>query len=145
MMRRPPRSTRSDTLVPYPTRFRSDVNFDIGFIANDYDDSRFDSRVDLIFGGEAIWYVTPRTTLFGRASRRDLATSTSSASSKTQTAAEFEVQQELQRDLLLGGRLQYINDDFQNNDRTNDRAIASLRSEEHTSELPALMRISYAV
>ncbi|HEY9538682.1 MAG TPA: outer membrane beta-barrel protein [Kiloniellaceae bacterium] len=106
-----------------------DVNFDIGFIANDYDDSRFDSRVDLIFGGEAIWYVTPRTTLFGRASRRDLATSTSSASSKTQTTAEFEVQQELQRDLLLGGRLQYINDDFQNNDRTDDRAIASLSLE----------------
>lgn len=106
-----------------------DVNFDIGFIANDYDDSRFDSRVDLIFGGEAIWYVTPRTTLFGRASRRDLATSTSSASSKTQTAADFEVQQELQRDLLLGGRLQYINDDFQDNDRTDDRAIASLSLE----------------
>src|SRR3546814_6540954 len=62
-------------------------------------------------------------------SRRDLATSTSSASSKTQTAAEFEVQQELQRDLLLGGRLQYINDDFQDNDRTDDRAIASLSLE----------------
>lgn len=106
-----------------------DVNFDIGFITNDYDDSRFDSRVDLIFGGEAIWYVTPRTTLFGRASRRDLATSTSSASSKTQTAVDFEVQQELQRDLLLGGRLQYINDDFQDTDRSDDRAIASLSLE----------------
>lgn len=106
-----------------------DVNFDIGFIHNDFDSDDFDSRVDLIFGGEAIWYVTPRTTLFGRASRRDLATSTSSASSKAQTSAEFEVQQELQRDLLLGFRLQYINDDFHDTDRTDDRAIGALSLE----------------
>ena len=106
-----------------------DVNFDIGFIQNDFDDPGFDSRIDLIFGGEAIWYMMPRTTLFGRASRRDLATSTSSASSKSRTSAEFEVQQELQRDLLLGLRLQYINDDFHDNDRNDDRAIGALSLE----------------
>lgn len=103
-----------------------DLNFDVGFIANDYDDRRFDSRVDLIFGGEAIWYVTPRTTLFGRASRRDLATSSSSASSKTQTAVSLEMQRELRRDLLLGGEVQYLNDDFNDTDRSDDRLKASL-------------------
>jgi hypothetical protein len=103
-----------------------DLNFDIGFIANDYDNSQFDSRVDLIFGGEAIWYVTPRTTLFGRAERRDLATSTSSASSKTQTSAGVEVQHELQRNLLLGVDLRYLNDDFHDTDRVDDRAVASV-------------------
>jgi len=106
-----------------------DVNFDIGFIHNNFDNDDFDSRIDLIFGGEAIWYVTPRTTLIGRASRRDLATSTSSASSKAQTSAEFEVQQELQRDLLFGVRLQYINDDFHDTDRNDDRAIGALSLE----------------
>lgn len=103
-----------------------DLNFDVGFIANDYDDDDFDSRIDLIFGGEAIWYATARTTVFGRASRRDLATSTSSASSKAQTSVGVEVQQELQRDLLLGVDLRYVNDDFHEADREDDRAIGSI-------------------
>ena len=106
-----------------------DLNFDIGFIANEFDDSDFDNRVDIIFGGEAIWYVMPRTTVFGRAARRDLATSTSSASSKTQTSASIEVQQELQRDLLLGVELRYLNDDFHDTDRNDDRGIASVELE----------------
>ncbi|MPZ10895.1 MAG: outer membrane beta-barrel protein [Kiloniellaceae bacterium] len=106
-----------------------DLNFDVGFIANDFDDPRFDSRVDLIFAGEAIWYATPRTTVFGRAARRDLATSTSNASSKTQTSAGLEVQQELQRDLLLRVDLLYFNDDFHDDDRADDRANASIELE----------------
>ena len=106
-----------------------DLNFDVGFIANDYDDPGFDSRVDLIFGGEAIWYVTPRTTFFGRASRRDLATSRSSASSKAQTSVGVEVQQELQRDLLLGVDLRYLNDDFHDSSRNDDRAIGAIELE----------------
>jgi hypothetical protein len=106
-----------------------DLNFDVGFIANDFDDPRFDSRVDLIFAGEAIWYATPRTTVFGRAARRDLATSTSNASSKTQTSAGLEVQQELQRNLLLRVDLQYLNDDFHDDDRADDRANAAVELE----------------
>lgn len=106
-----------------------DLNFDVGFIANDYDDPTFDSRIDLIFGGEAIWYVTPRTTIFGRAARRDVATSSASASSKTQTTAGVEVQQELQHDLLLGAEVVYLNDDFNESDRTDDRLIGSLELE----------------
>src|SRR3546814_393915 len=103
-----------------------DLNFDIGFVANDFDDPTFDSRVDLIFAGEAVWYVTPRTTVLGRAARRDLATSTSSASSKTQTSAGLEVQRELRRDLLLGVDLTYYNDDFNDDDRVDDRVNLSL-------------------
>lgn len=106
-----------------------DLNFDVGFLVNDFDDPRFDSRVDLIFGAEAIWYVTPRTTLFGRTSRRDLATSTSSASSKSQTSVSVEVQHELQRSLLLGIGLSYLNDDFHDDDRNDDRVSASLELE----------------
>jgi hypothetical protein len=106
-----------------------DLNFDIGFIGNDFDDPEFDSRVDLIFAGEAIWYLAPRTTIFGRAARRDLATSTSSASSKTQTSASIEVQQELRRDLLLGVELIYYNDEFHDDERSDDRANASLELE----------------
>ena len=68
----------------------------------------------------------PRTTVFGRASRRDLATSTSSGSSKTQTTAGLEVQQELRRNLLLGVDVQYLNDDFNDIDRNDDRVKAAM-------------------
>src|SRR3546814_5429820 len=106
-----------------------DLNFDIGFVANDFDDPTFDSRVHLIVAGGAVWYVTPRTTVLGRAARRDLATSTSGASSKTQTSAGLEVQRELRRDLLLGVDLTYYNDDFNDDDRVDDRVNLSLELE----------------
>src|SRR3546814_19158361 len=76
MIRRPPRSTRTDTLFPYTTLFRS--------------------------GGENV-------------------------------AAEIDHQHgERGRDR---GEI----------DRHHDRGVAAERSEEHTSELQSLMRISYAV
>src|SRR3546814_20428222 len=75
MIRRPPRSTRTDTLFPYTTLFRSIVMLAVGD-----------------------WYVKLR------------------ASSKSRGPAELAA---------------WMND--------------ILRSEEHTSELQSLMRISYAV
>src|SRR3546814_8321806 len=84
MIRRPPRSTRTDTLFPYTTLFRSPY-----------------SRLLLATGG--------------RARRLSL------------------VPESLANVLYL---------------RTHDEALAlrsALRSEEHTSELQSLMRISYAV
>src|SRR3546814_7564590 len=89
MIRRPPRSTRTDTLFPYTTLFRS-----------------IDQRVDAakaLSGGDHGF-----------------------------TAAAFADVRSHQRDFAgmgLGQRLQGF----------------GLRSEEHTSELQSLMRISYAV
>lgn len=105
------------------------VNFDIGFIANDFDDSQFDNSLDLIFGGETIWYVTPSTTLKGRAERRDIATNQPGSSSKTQSSLGLELQHELQQNVLLGGQASYINDDFHDVDRTDDRVILGLGAE----------------
>jgi hypothetical protein len=102
------------------------VNFDVGFVANDFDDSSFDDSIDLIFGGEAIWYVTPLTTVKGRAERRDIATNQPGSSSKTQSSLGLELQHELQQNLLLGGQLRYINDDFRDVDRTDDRLVAGV-------------------
>src|SRR3546814_4020007 len=79
MIRRPPRSTRTDTLFPYTTLFRSEV---AGAVS-----------ADLVVVGM----------------RRRSAT----------------------MKLLLGSQVQ--------------RVILDARSEEHTSELQSLMRISYAV
>lgn len=105
------------------------VNFDIGFIANDFDDSTFDDSIDLIFGGEAIWYVTPLTTVKGRAERRDIATNQPGSSSKTQSSLGLEVQHEVQRNVLVGGQVSYINDDFRDVNRTDDRVILGLGAE----------------
>ncbi|WP_340118948.1 outer membrane beta-barrel protein [Pelagibius sp. 7325] len=105
------------------------LNFDVGFVANDYEDSRFDDSVDLIFGGEAIWYATEMTTLKARAERRDIATSQPGSSSKTQSSAGVEVQHELMRNVLLGGEVRYINDDFREVDRVDNRAQLDLSAE----------------
>src|SRR3546814_8517745 len=95
MIRRPPRSTRTDTLFPYTTLFRSwplDRRTDNQRISNAADRHPFQSRA-----GEADEHLPPARMPDGMIRHRD------------------------------GGR---------------DRAG---RSEEHTSELQSLMRISYAV
>src|SRR3546814_9501917 len=96
MTRRPPRSTRTDTLFPYPTLFRSPVAAAAGIRR----------RTGLAGGGAgAVAAAVHRST--------DL-----SAGARAVAA--------------LPGRVPL-------------RLAACHRSEEHTSELQSLMRISYAV
>ncbi|WP_299625771.1 outer membrane beta-barrel protein [Pelagibius sp.] len=105
------------------------VGLEVGFIANDFEDSRFDDEVDFIAEGNATWYVTAMTTVKGRLARRDTATNQPGSSSKTQTTVAGEVQHELQRNILLLGVARYIQDDFREIDRTDDRAIFGLGGE----------------
>src|SRR3546814_6885852 len=115
MLRPPPRSTRTDTLLPYTTLFRSAVS---GYLSGLHDDDtrdafapvfglQFDKKQDLRYGENphqgAAFY-----------SERNPEAGTISAATQ-----------------LQGKELSYNN-------------IAD-RSEEHTSELQSLMRISYAV
>src|SRR3546814_2287650 len=86
MIRRPPRSTRTDTLFPYTTRFRSD-----GFA-----------------GCAVVPGLRPRSRRWVRAASEDMD--------------------------ARGGRSAW-----------RCRSGGASRSEEHTSELQSLMRISYAV
>src|SRR3546814_9904083 len=91
MIRRPPRSTRTDTLFPYTTLFRSD---DLGLEAHDFLVGQAPAVCGLGIGGDQESY--------GKADGEK-----SAAHDLTPRTAE--------------------------------------RSEEHTSELQSLMRISYAV
>src|SRR3546814_7831361 len=95
MIRRPPRSTRTDTLFPYTTLFRSKA-----FVARN---PRFEVCAQLDQRAAKLWQVFYGTTLIEIGSRRTATT---------------------------------CGDQF--------HALV-LRSEEHTSELQSLMRISYAV
>src|SRR3546814_17020637 len=100
MIRRPPRSTRTDTLFPYTTLFRSSKQLEI------FPDAVCETatRVDWL----------------------------------SHTTAPTPEQSQLAADLLVA--LGYIGALVEPSFK-----VGCLRSEEHTSELQSLMRISYAV
>src|SRR3546814_2574379 len=101
MIRRPPRSTRTDTLFPYTTLFRSDP-----------------TRLDFHVAAPPGRYIWLRLVL-------------SSDGRRTPAIEAMEV--------VFGGerKLDLLPAEFQQQE--------PMRSEEHTSELQSLMRISYAV
>src|SRR3546814_8647839 len=108
MRRRPPRSTRTDTLFPYTTLFRSQVFFQrhrrIGV-----DDEAAVAAAGLAFGaGQRVFLVRLRVQEHGEV-----------AADRLEAGGEH-------------GVGCFTDDD-------------EVRSEEHTSELQSLMRISYAV
>src|SRR3546814_10471418 len=99
MLRRPPRSTRTDTLFPYTTLFRSRLHRRIGFPA---------VKVRAVRVAEQLFQIgAHRTQRLGRKRRGRLIIEINGAALAAHAAL--------------------------------------IRSEEHTSELQSLMRISYAV
>src|SRR3546814_3098406 len=107
MIRRPPRSTRTDTIFPYTTLFRSLE----AMIPDRYYGHRQGTT-----DSEVLFYL-----LFGNGLEDDPVAALSATLAEVQAAmAEEGVEEPL-------------------------RFTAALRSEEHTSELQSLMRISYAV
>src|SRR3546814_6230418 len=102
MIRRPPRSTRTDTLFPYTTLFRS------GRI------NATQAEVD-VFRAQGAHQATQHGQLFSRGKR-------------TAYTAD-----------LFGAKL------LAHGVETLDHSLQGVGSEEHTSELQSLMRISYAV
>src|SRR3546814_3997197 len=104
MIRRPPRSTRTDTLFPYTTLFRS------------------------------WWRVYGDATLDGLMGQLNTA---------NQSIAQAEANYRQARALVQGARAGFF--PTVGTDAGVTRAGGGSRSEEHTSELQSLMRISYAV
>src|SRR3546814_4758758 len=101
MIRPPPRSTRTDTLFPYTTLFRSDdfIADDIGRRARDVEGPR-----NLVGGLDGLGHGL---------------------------GAHIELQRHRRQPQIGCGGQRHL--------------LIHLRSEEHTSELQSLMRISYAV
>src|SRR3546814_5968116 len=99
MIRRPPRSTRTDTLFPYTTLFRSNV-------------ADVTQTGAVLHGDEEVVYADAGYT--GAQNRPELA--------------------DVKVDWRIAERRSAVQD-----------SCAQRRSEEHTSELQSLMRISYAV
>src|SRR3546814_2095555 len=111
MVRRPPRSTRTDTLFPYTTLFRSVV----------------DQHIDM--AAEPVQRLRPKR--FGRARMGEVGGD-----------AAFLAAAGMAHDIVRGKRRR---DGFADAPAGAGDEDVELRSEEHTSELQSLMRISYAV
>src|SRR3546814_8831061 len=112
MIRRPPRSTRTDTLFPYTTLFRSDQPVDHRIFNHPHDQG---------IALQARGHIREQT---GREQRFQRLVGFSGTVGRAG----------MQREVILDGRhLDAL------------VALDNDRSEEHTSELQSLMRISYAV
>src|SRR3546814_5182498 len=121
MIRRPPRSTRTDTLFPYTTLFRSGRRADALFPQlRGYCDLRFSAPdATALSTCDAVFFATPHGT----------------AMEMAPTLVD------------KGIKVIDLSADFRLRDRATFKQWYKLehRSEEHTSELQSLMRISYAV
>src|SRR3546814_10787144 len=117
MIRRPPRSTRTDTLFPYTTLFRS--RRQLRAAAKAYSALQPDRQQELRAKYDALDGSERRGWMLGPVLGADYPKLHSLVS---QVPTE-------QREALLAAL----------------RALSPERSEEHTSELPSLMRIPYAV
>src|SRR3546814_1813225 len=105
MIRRPPRSTRTDTLFPYTTLFRSSMEIDRRIFIASLGGAAAVSQMSSEARADALEHYMEE--------QLDATAGAKAQAKKVPTAAEIEEQ--------IG------------------------RSEEHTSELQSLMRISYAV
>src|SRR3546814_1150169 len=116
MLRPPPRSTRTDTLFPYTTLFRSVLTRTDGGLRLKHDHRHADGSEDAItmYGGD--------TSGPGTATRQEFPVDADSVAMFT--AADMTAS---------------------NNNTWAMEIEPGERSEEHTSELQSLMRISYAV
>src|SRR3546814_6201778 len=134
MIRRPPRSTRTDTLFPYTTLFRS------------LDDAQVAQRVAELAHARVQFAVGDmlrgRVGVVGFEHQRGLVAAGCEVAVKTVDAG-VELAVGIPADVEI---LQVVADvaDLRR-PAVPVQALGRLRSEEHTSELPSLMRISYDV
>src|SRR3546814_7244392 len=121
MIRRPPRSTRTDTLFPYTTLFRSELNGEDGFPHSEICGSKVAHTSPQLIAACHVLHrlCMPRHPPIALTSRLRIHTTIDNPACITQEPT-------------FGGLVL--------TDPSNAR-----RSEEHTSELQSLLRISYAV
>src|SRR3546814_3454721 len=123
MIRRPPRSTRTDTLFPYTTLFRSDFIEALDFLAPGI--ALMELHLADMAGAALQQELSSR--------RVDIPLVVMTASRHIPTAV----------DVIKRGAVDCLEKPFA--DGLLLKVLANARSEEHPSELQSLMRISYAV
>src|SRR3546814_1059150 len=128
MIRRPPRSTRTDTLFPYTTLFRSEHAL-----------ARTERKSGRGYRGFVV-DADPTVTLQQDLQRRDFTINAIAEDGEGQLIDPFDGARDIERRVL-----RHVSDAFPKTRCASCARRASWRSEEHTSELQSLLRISYAV
>src|SRR3546814_1530841 len=135
MIRRPPRSTRTDTLVPYPTLFRSlPVAAEGWLVTFGIRPAGPQTGYGYIEIGEDLAPGVKRAVRFVEKPDRETAEAYVESGRFAWNGGIFLFRADAIL-AALGERAPAIR----------DAAVSAIRSEEHTSELQSLMRISYAV
>src|SRR3546814_4692181 len=134
MIRRTPRSTRSDTLFPHTSLFRSFLG---GLTIGGRRDQRGAMAVTATVAGVLLFAIAA---LLYRESFADLAAFLADPAALIKPPREFDL---LERQVMSGRPLIWSSYIYAWADGTPLQHL--FRSEEHTSELQSLMRISYAV
>src|SRR3546814_16352155 len=130
MIRRPPRSTRTDTLFPYTTLFRSSVT-----IA-----TKRSTDPGQLLAGQQVQGITA-----AQRAQRDTARRALFLHRSDNRCGRIVAAQERKRGLCRLRRNQRCETAFVSDIKRIEPENFASRSEEHTSELQSLMRISYAV
>jgi hypothetical protein len=97
-----------------------------GYLQRDYDLQQFSDFSGVAYGLDLAWSVTQLTTVRGLVSRTVEETTLLNASSRDRTLYSLGVDHELLRSVILSGRAQYRQDDFQGANRNDDYYTASI-------------------
>jgi outer membrane autotransporter protein len=92
----------------------------VGYLAQTFDDPRFDMIDGIDFGGKVVWNVTRRTTVSALVGRHISVTTLDNAAGSLVTEAGVTVDHELRRDLLLHFNAKWRENDYSGIDRTDD-------------------------
>jgi hypothetical protein len=96
-----------------------------GYRQQEFDDSAFDTKGGFAYGLDLTWLPTRLTTVTLSGGSNFEPTTNQDASSNFQSTVGLRAEHELLRNVLIGGEVGYIRDDFQNTDRTDNRFDAA--------------------
>src|SRR3546814_9029750 len=133
MRRRPPRSTRTDTLFPYTTLFRPIRLSDVAKVSDGYAEQR---NLATIGGRQVLSFSIERAKGASDVTVHDEAMKKLAQIEKNNPKVDFNI---------LFTRTEYIKEQYRSSMAAMVEgavlAVVVVRSEEHTSELQSLMRI----
>ncbi|MBA4208063.1 MAG: hypothetical protein C0454_00860 [Parvibaculum sp.] len=98
----------------------------VGYQKQEYDDPTLSDIDGIAFGANVDWFVTPLTTIRFEAASTIEETISAGASGFTDNSVGLRVDHELMRNVILGGRASFANNDYEGINRSDDVTRAGL-------------------
>jgi hypothetical protein len=92
-----------------------------GAFHTEFDDPNFEAATEPAVEGSLTWSVTELTTVTGRLAREATTTTSLGSSGKVVSHASLRINHELLRNVLVGAQIDYRNEDFQSDNRVDNR------------------------